>query len=82
MVKFITGVIVGILIFFLFVYFGGGRTLKKVGVGLIDTGKKMEVMEEIIRKKKGEAEKDIERDVKKKVLKEDKEAAKKKETPR
>ncbi len=80
--KFIMGVIVGILIFFLFIYFGGGQTLKKVGVGLIDTGKKMEVMEEIIRKKKGEVEKDVERDVKKRVLKEDKDAGKKKEAPR
>ena len=38
MVKFIMGVIVGILIFFFFVYFGGGKTLKKVGYGLTDTG--------------------------------------------
>lgn len=82
MPKFIIGVIVGILIFFFFVYFGGGRTLKKVGVGLIDTGKKMEVMEEIIRKKKGEAEKEVEKDVKKRVLKEDKDAAKKTGAPR
>jgi len=82
MAKFIMGVIVGILIFFLFVYFGGGRTLKKVGVDLIDTGKKMEVMEEIIRKKKGEAEKDVERDVKKRIFKEDKDAARKTEAPR
>lgn len=75
MAKFITGVIVGILLFFLFVYFGGGRTLKKVGVGFIESGKKMEVMEEIIRKKKGESEKEAERDIKKRVFKQDKEAA-------
>ncbi len=80
--KFVIGVIVGILIFFLFVYFGGGHALKKVGVGLIDTGKKMEVMEEIIRKKKAEPEKDVERDVKKRIFKEDKEAAKKTDVPR
>lgn len=78
MIKFIMGVIVGILIFFFFVYFGGGKTLKKVGYGLTDTGKKMEVMEEMIKKGKG----DVEKDVKKKVFKEDKDVAKKTESPR
>ncbi len=82
MIKFLLGVIVGILIFFLFVYFGGGKTLKKVGYGLTDTGKKIEVMEEMIKKKKGEVEKEVERDVKKRVFKEDKGGAKKTETPR
>ena len=78
MVKFIMGVIVGILIFFFFVYFGGGKTLKKAGYGLTDTGKKMEVMEEMIKKGKGE----VEKDVKKKVFKEDKNVTKKTESPR
>jgi len=78
MIKFIMGVIVGILIFFFFVYFGGGKTLKKAGYGLTDTGKKMEVMEEMIKKGKGE----VEKDVKKKVFKEDKGVAKKTESPR
>jgi hypothetical protein len=73
MIKFIMGVIVGILIFFFFVYFGGGKTLKKAGYGLTDTGKKMEVMEEMIKKEKGE----VEKDVKKKILKEEKDATKK-----
>jgi hypothetical protein len=82
MIKFIMGVIVGILIFFFFVYFGGGKTLKKVGHGLTDTGKKMEVMEDMIRKKKGEVEKDVEKDVKKRIFKEDKDVAKKTESPR
>lgn len=82
MVKFIMGVIVGILIFFFFVYFGGGKTLKKVGYGLTDTGKKIEVMEEMIKKKKGEVEKEVEKDVKKRVFKEDKGGTKKTERPR
>ena len=82
MIKFLIGVLVGILIFFLFVYFGGGKTLKKVGYGLTDTGKKIEVMEEMIKKKKGEVEKDVEKDVKKRIFKEDKDATKKMETPR
>jgi len=73
MIKFLMGVIVGILIFFLFLYFGGGRTVKKVGEGLTDTGKKMEAMEEMIKKEKGE----VEKDVKKKIFKEEKEVPKK-----
>ena len=76
------GVIVGILIFFFFMYFGGGKTLKKVGYGLTGTGKKMEVMEDMIKKKKGDLEKDVEKDVKKRVFKEDKDAAKGMEAPR
>ncbi len=80
--KFILGVIVGILVFFFFVYFGGGKALKKVGYGLTDTGKKMEVMEEMIKKKKGEVEKEVEKDVKKRVFKEDKDATKRTQAPR
>lgn len=80
--KFIMGVIVGILIFFLFMYFGGGKTLKKVGYGLTDTGKKMEVMEDMIKKKKGDVQKDLEKEVKKRVFKEDKDATKRTEAPR
>ena len=78
MVKFLIGVLVGILIFFFYVYFGGGKALKKVGYGLTDTGKKMEVMEEMIKKKKGE----VEKEVKKRVLKEDKDTTKKTGAPR
>jgi len=66
MIKFIVGVIVGILIFFLFVFFGGGKGVKKLGEGLSDTGKKMEVMEEMIKKEKD----DVLKDAKKKILKE------------
>jgi len=73
MIKFLMGVIVGLLLFFFFFYFGGGKTVKKVGEGLTDTGKKMEVMEEMVRKEKGE----IEKDVKKKIFKEQKEVPKK-----
>jgi hypothetical protein len=54
MVKFLLGAIVGILICFLFFYFGGGKTVKKVGEGLTETGKKMEIMEETIKKGKEE----------------------------
>jgi hypothetical protein len=78
MIKFLMGVIVGILLFFLFIYFGGSETVKKVAEGLTDAGKKMEVIEQIIKKEKGE----VEKDVKRKTLKEDKGATKKKEAPR
>ncbi|MCJ7784558.1 MAG: hypothetical protein MUP41_11545 [Desulfobacterales bacterium] len=78
MIKFLMGVMVGVLIFFLFIYFGGSKTVKKVGEGLTDTGKKMEVMEQMIKKEKGE----VEKDVKKKISKEDKGVTKKMEAPR
>jgi len=77
MMKFLLGVIVGVLIFFLFLYFGGGTTVKKLGEGLTDTGKKMEALEGTIQKEKEELEKDVEKGVKKKILKEEKEIQKK-----
>jgi len=52
MVKFLFGVLIGILVCFLFVYFGGGKAVKKAGETLIDTGAKMEMMEDTIRKGK------------------------------
>jgi len=73
MVKFLLGVIIGILIFFFFLWFGGGKTVKKIGEGLTDTGKKMEVMEETIRKEK----EDVSKGLQKKFLKEEKEPQKK-----
>jgi len=73
MAKFLLGVIVGILIFFLFLYFGGGKTVKKFGEGLSDTGKKMEVLEDTIRREKEEAGKGT----KKQILKEEAEVQKK-----
>ena len=73
MIKFLLGVIVGIILFFFFLYFGGGKTVKKVGEGLTDTGKKMEVLEDMVRKEKEE----IGKGVQKKILKEEKETQKK-----
>jgi hypothetical protein len=73
MIKFLLGVIVGILIFFFFIYFGGGKSVKKVGEGITDTGKKIEVLEETIRREKEEVEKGI----KKRVFKEEKAVPKK-----
>jgi hypothetical protein len=61
MTKFIIGVMVGILLFFLFIWFGGAKTVMKVGEGLTSTGKKMEIIEEKVRREKGEIERVIKR---------------------
>ncbi len=71
------GVIVGILLFFFLLYFGGGKAVKKVGEGLTDTGKKMEALEEVIKKEKEELWNGTKSGVKKKILKEEKETPKK-----
>jgi hypothetical protein len=73
MIKFLCGVIVGILIFFFFVYFGGGRTVTKIGEGLTDTGKKMEALEETIKKEK----EGLGSGIKKKFFKEEREPPRK-----
>ena len=52
MIRFLFGVIVGVVLCFLFLYFGGGRTVKKVGEGLIDTGKRMEALESEVKRGK------------------------------
>ncbi len=71
MIKFFLGVIVGLLLFFFFLFFGGGSTVKKIGEGLTDTGKKMEALEEVIKKEKEEVWGGVKSDVKKKILKEE-----------
>ena len=68
MIKFLVGVIVGILICVIFLYFGGGATVKKIGEGLADTGKKMEAVEELMKKETDDTLKGI----KKKIIKEGK----------
>jgi len=76
MIKFLLGVIVGILIFLLFTYFGGGKTVKMIGEELTDTGKKIEavegVMKEAVRKETDETLQGM----KKKLLKEEKDLQK------
>ncbi len=68
MIKFLMGVVVGILICLLFMYFGGGKTVKKIGEGLADTGQKMEAVEGLMKKETDDTLKGI----KKKILKEGK----------
>jgi len=73
MIRFLLGVIIGILIFFFFIYFGGGKAVKKVGEGLTETGKRMQMLEETIKKEK----EGFGQDVKKKIFKEEKETPRK-----
>jgi hypothetical protein len=73
MIKFLFGVIIGILVFFFFLYFGGGKNIKKIGESLTDTGKRMEVIEEVIKKGKDDVTKGIEKG----ILKKEKETQKK-----
>ena len=68
MMRFLLGVIVGILICLLFLYFGGGATVKKIGEGLADTGKKMQTVEELMKKETDDTLKGI----KKKIIKDGK----------
>ena len=77
MIKFILGVIVGILLIIFFIWAGGGTFVKKVGEGISDTGKKMEVLEEVIKKEKDGVWSGVKSGVKKKIMKEEKGAPKK-----
>lgn len=72
MIRFLLGVVAGILLLLLFIYFGGGKTVTRVGEGLTETGKRMEQLEEVIKKERDEVGKDI----KKRILKDSKEAPK------
>ena len=73
--NFLVGVFVGILIFLFFIWFGGGKTVKKMGEDISETGKRMEVMEEKIKKEKD----DVWNELKKKFFKEEKEIPKKRQ---
>ena len=59
MIKFVLGVIVGIVLCLFFLYFGGGTTVKKIGEGLSDTGKKMEALEGVMKKEADETLKGV-----------------------
>ena len=72
MIKFMLGVIVGIVLCLVFLYFGGGATVKKIGEGLSDTGKKMEALEGVVKKEADEALKGV----KKKIFEEAKDSSK------
>jgi len=72
MIKFVLGVIVGIILCLFFLYFGGGTTVKKIGEGLSDTGKKMEALEGVMKKEADETLKGV----KQKIFKEGKSSSK------
>ena len=71
--KFLLGILVGIILVFLFLMLGGGKTLRTVGENITETGKRMQLIEESIRKDK----ETIENVIKKKFSKEEKEGPKK-----
>lgn len=50
--KFLLGVVVGIILVFLFLMLGGGKTVRTVGENLAETGKRMQMIEDSIRKDK------------------------------
>ena len=68
MKKFILGIIIGILLIFLFTYLGGGAALQTLGKKTIEVGERVEVYEKALKdatqgllKKTKEAEKDIQK---------------------
>lgn len=71
--KFLLGILVGIILVFLFLMLGGGKTIRTVGENITETGKRMQLIEESIRKDK----ETIENVIKKKFSKEEKEGPKK-----
>jgi len=76
MIKFLLGVIVGILIFLLFTYLGGGKTVTKIGEGLTDTGKKIEAVEGVMKEAIKKETDETLQGMKKKILKEEKDLQK------
>jgi len=76
MIKFLLGVIVGILIFLLFTYFGGGKTVTKIGEGVTDTGKKIEAVEGVMKEAIKKETDETLQGMKKKILKEEKDLQK------
>lgn len=71
--KFLLGILVGIILVFLFLMLGGGKTIRTVGENITETGKRMQLIEESIRKDK----ETIENVIKRKFSKEEKEGPKK-----
>ncbi len=67
MKNFLLGIVIGILLIILFIYFGGGRVLKSMGGKTIEVGERVEVYEkklkeatqDLIKKKKERIEKEI-----------------------
>ncbi|MBN1254311.1 MAG: hypothetical protein JXA50_03475 [Deltaproteobacteria bacterium] len=49
MKKFILGIVIGIVLIFLFTYLGGGTVLQTIGQKTIDVGERIEVYEKALK---------------------------------
>ena len=49
MKKFLLGIVIGIILIFIFIYFGGGSTLKSLGERTIELGEKIELYEKSLK---------------------------------
>lgn len=49
MKKFLLGIAIGIILIFIFIYFGGGSTLKSLGERTIELGDKIELYEKSLK---------------------------------
>ena len=49
MKKFLLGIAIGIVLIFIFIYFGGGSTLKSLGERTIELGDKIELYEKSLK---------------------------------
>jgi hypothetical protein len=49
MKKFLLGIVIGIIMIFAFIYFGGGSALKSVGTKTIELGKRIEMYEKFLK---------------------------------
>jgi hypothetical protein len=49
MKKFILGIVIGVLLIFLFTYLGGGSVLQIIGQKTIDVGERIEVYEKALK---------------------------------
>ena len=49
MKKFLLGIAIGIILIFIFIYFGGGSTLKSLGERTIELGEKIELYEKSLK---------------------------------
>jgi len=50
MKNFVAGIVVGIILTIVFMYFGGGRTLKSVGTMATELGERIETVEKSLKK--------------------------------
>jgi ABC-type arginine transport system permease subunit len=49
MKNFLLGIVIGIIVIILFIYFGGGRALKSLGMMTTDLGERIETVEKSLK---------------------------------